>query len=664
MALPIPGSSLSFMLQSARKFYIKNIALIFIPVFILGSFFTFSVFAEESAQTPPLEPEVVVVEVPAPEPVIVPTEVIEVVENTNLLIEKDVTLESHCEVADTDGVTHVFPKADSLTKYLGICVLAEALKAGHINDFKLTNDPNLGLYVKSINGIEPSSTEFWGLWKNGAFADCGIGCLSIIEGDTMSLILTDWMAETESSKISLHVTALVPIVEEGEEDAQEEEQKEEQVEEEAPVLDGNGGGGGGGSSSEESESATPPTTFNIESALNYLKSVQSSDGSFGNSDLYTDWAAIAFSAGGAANSSLLEYYKSHNNPSSLLTDNERRAMALLSLGQDPYSFNGVNFIEAITDAFDGIQFGDTDLVNDDIFALIPLKNSGFSQSDDIISKTVAFIISKQNSDGSWFSSVDTTAAAIQALQSFKSVDSAEESSAKATDYLISKQNSDGGWENSIPSTSWAMQAESALGVSWEKNGKRGLHFLAAQQTSAGNDGAVLPTTETLENRIWATSYAIAGASGKSWEEIMESVSKPETQNADPDNSTADNSTAGSKEEEKQDTKITVETIVCPIGDLFSATTGKACTEFTPRDPVVILSVIDTPRMVVSVSKVKEKEVLLELVKEKDAVAETPPSLAAAAIEAVPDASQNIPIALSSFASVILLYAGFKAFKVY
>jgi len=280
-------------------------------------------------------------------------------------------------------------------------------------------------------------------------------------------------------------------------------------------LPSSGGGGG---------RHTPPT-FDVQKALAYLKSVQGADGSFGDSSLYTDWAGIAFGALNVADSSkdkILNYFNSHNILSSLLTDNERHAIALLALGQNPYSFNGVNYIDPIVKSFDGEQFGEADLINDDIFALIPLKNSGYAAKDDLIIKDIAFLISKQKVNGSWEESVDITAVAIQALKSFESIQGVNDALQKAVDYLIGEQKSDGGWGN-MSSTSWAMQAMSALDASWIKNGHTPIDYLALQQTT---DGAVSPLAETLQNRIWATSYAIAASSQKPWSVIMQTVSKP------------------------------------------------------------------------------------------------------------------------------------------
>ena len=117
-------------------------------------------------------------EEPEPEPEPEPEENIE--ESEDLLIEGNIKLKNGCTVTDTDEATHVFPNEDSPSEYLGICALEEARELEIIESFGLINDPNLGLYVKSVNGIEPSSTEFWSLWRNGGFAQCGIEYLFLL----------------------------------------------------------------------------------------------------------------------------------------------------------------------------------------------------------------------------------------------------------------------------------------------------------------------------------------------------------------------------------------------------------------------------------------------------------------------------------------------------
>jgi len=211
-----------------------------------------------------------------------------------------------------------------------------------------------------------------------------------------------------------------------------------------------------------------------------------------------------------------------NTVSSFLTDNERHAMALLALGQNPYSFYGADYITPIVNSFDGTQFGDPSYVNDDIFALIPLASAGYTASDTIIAKDIVFVVSKQTPNGSWDKSPDMTAAAVQALEPFSSASGVSAALASASTYLANAQGSDGGWGN-IFSSSWAAQAMSALGVTWTKNGKTVADYFAAQQAA---DGAALSSSETPQNRIWATSYAIPAVLQRPWSAIMRSVSKP------------------------------------------------------------------------------------------------------------------------------------------
>lgn len=279
-----------------------------------------------------------------------------------------------------------------------------------------------------------------------------------------------------------------------------------------PVV--NSGGGG---------SITPmPVIFNVSNAISYLSGVQDPSGSFGNSSLYTDWAAIAASANNNSNlkSNILNYLKSNPIRSSSVTEYERRAMALMSLGVNPYSGTSVNYIEKIIDSFDGTQFGDSNLVNDDIFALVVLSNVGYDVNDEIITKDINYIISKQ-SNGSW-GSVDMTAAAVQALYPFKSVIGVSNAISNASTYLESTQESNGGWGN-VSSSSWATQAMNILGESWIKNNKTVYDYLGSQQAI---DGAAISSSEAVENRIWATSYVVPAAMKLSWSDILNDFDKP------------------------------------------------------------------------------------------------------------------------------------------
>ncbi len=424
--------------------------------------------------------------------------------NASLNIDTSVDVPASCTATDKTGVAYNYPQDNS---YLAICALEAALSNGSVSSVQLKNYPGLGLLLEEINNVGDPNSQYWALYQNGVYASFGITSLSITTGDTIMFQLHDDISDSNlGDQVTLHIHSLRASL--------------------ATAASGEGPLVTSPIIPKETSDPAVKHVFDPKKALQFLIAQQKNDGSFGE-NLYTDWAAIALGAVNtnesySVRSSILAYFNSHNAISPLLTDNERHVMALLSLHQNPYSFNGANYIKAITDSFDGTQFGDTNLVNDDIFALIPLKNSGYTANDDMIVKDIAFLISKQKTDGSWEENTDITAAAISALKSFETTAGASESLSKATDYLTNAQGNDGGWDN-VSSTSWAMQAMSALSLSWIKNGKTPIDYLGVAQT---NDGAVLPLSETPENRIWATSYALAGASLMPWSSIMQNVPKP------------------------------------------------------------------------------------------------------------------------------------------
>jgi len=414
-----------------------------------------------------------------------------------LNITVDVDVPSSCNATDTEGVVHNYSQSNS---YLAICAIETAIDNGFISNVQLSNQfPSLGLFITAINDVVAlPDNQYWAIYQNDSFANFGITLLPVITGDTIMFQLHDFSDNNLGDQIILNIRSLVNN-----------------------EIKNNTGSGG---------SISVPV-FNVSKAIQYLTNLQEIDGSFGGSDLYTDWTAIAFGALDGDDSlqlnnskeKILTYFNSHNKLSSILTDNERRVMALLALGQNPYSFNGVNYIDAITSSFDGTQFGDVNLINDDIFALISLSKVGYTVDDDIFIKDIIFIISKQKSNGSFEESVDMTAATIQALKPLEKNNGVFETIIKANNYLVSEQKNNGSWNNSVFSTSWATQAMNILGGYWIKSNFTPVDYFAIQQVS---DGAVLPISETIENRIWATSYAIPAVLDRSWGAIMHHVSKP------------------------------------------------------------------------------------------------------------------------------------------
>jgi hypothetical protein len=421
--------------------------------------------------------------------------------DASLLIEENIILKNQCEVEDTNGIKHIFPEDGSTDEYLAVCALAEALEQNFVNNIEFV-DFGFGLFVNSINGIAPENS-YWKLHLNTLGADVGVVQLSLKVGDVVSFILTafdpvTFEEEALGDSLTLTIEALDPVLSDNDEDV---------------VIPASGG----------FVYKTPP--LSIPRAIDYLKDAHQIYRADTDSDLYTDWATIAYSAAGIlddVHDLVFSNLKNYNIPSSLLTDNERRTMVLLSIGENPYSFSGVNYVKIITDDFDGVQFGDNFWVNDDIFALIPLASVGYTSDDDIIIKDVAFVLSRQNQgNGSWENSVDLTAAAIQALFPFKSIPGVSVAISNASNYLQNMQRENGGWE-SVYATSWAMQAMTTLNVLWSRGGQGPIEYFNSQQAE---DGAILLSETSVKNKMWATSYVIPAVLGKPWSSIFKKFPK-------------------------------------------------------------------------------------------------------------------------------------------
>ena len=257
--------------------------------------------------------------------------------------------------------------------------------------------------------------------------------------------------------------------------------------------------------------------FNTKKALDFLSLKQKDNGSFGE-DLHTDWITLAFAANEnyeTEKSKLKKYYSTSKISDGSLTDYERRSMALMSLGLDPYNTNGENYIGKITKDFDGKQFGNPFEDNDDIFALVVLQNAGFTKDESIIKNTIDFITSKQKGDGSWDESVDLTGAAMESLAIYKDDNQIKNVLEGAKKYLLKKQRDDHSFNGNISSTAWAQEGLLAI------NEEVSFEYFADNQTPDGG----IKEADT-NSKIWETAYATSTASGKTWNEIMQKFEKP------------------------------------------------------------------------------------------------------------------------------------------
>ncbi|MBI2990423.1 MAG: DUF4430 domain-containing protein [Candidatus Magasanikbacteria bacterium] len=502
-----------------------------------------------------------------------------IVSGLNEAVDTGLTLEEACSVSDSASSTFSFSSSKA------ICALEQASDLGLLS-YQVTA-LSFGLFLDRINTIENAVdfSEFWIVRHNNKLADLGLADLELNNGDELLLTYGAWdmdplfleasatstevgtpinissliwsdesnIFEPYSGSLDFYINStlvqsasgtltwipdkdgdfLVFAHENGKSRSHALKVKVlAQTVNQSCTTCGNSVAQPPQTNSQgiQTDSNVSKSIFNLESAVDFLIKHQNTDGSFGSSTLYTDWTALSFASHGlnSENKNLLKTYLL-SNPSpfigiNTLADFERRAMALMALGINPYSDTNLNYIEQITAGFDGTQFGDSNLVNDDIFALIVLNKAGYAATESMISKSADFILSKQT-EGSW-GSVDMTAAGIQALSAFTDKAGVKEALSKARSYLVAEQGSDAGFGNTY-SSSWAIQGILALGEDpelWVKNNKNPFDYLAAQQ---GEDGGIL-ASENINNRIWATAYAIPASQKKTWEQLLFAFTKPQS----------------------------------------------------------------------------------------------------------------------------------------
>src|SRR3989344_5361377 len=402
-----------------------------------------------------------------------------------------VSVTDTCTPATTGGVSHT-----DTAQFLGICALLAAKDQSAVSGYSLSSyDPVFGFFLESINSVLPGATEFWAVDKDGDDS-LGLSSMTIAQENIITFQLTDWTTSTTiGDPVRFKIGTLTAIPAE-------------------PTPSASGGSGG----------IWMHAPFDVPAALLYLESVQNPDGSFG-SPMLNDWVAIASALGEspALRAKLVAYEVAHPVISTIVTDNERHAMALQALGVNPYSGTPVDYIEPIVRSFDGTQFGDPSLVNDDIFAIFPLLHAGYETNDPIIASTTAFILSKQGANGLWNDSVDLTAAAIQVLALVPNSGEVRHAISKATGNLRDKQHDDGSFGGPY-SSSWMLQAIAAQGGTasdWQQHSYTPDYYLATLQDSDGGVHA-----SSTNDRVWATAYAIPAIRRATWDSLLSSFAKP------------------------------------------------------------------------------------------------------------------------------------------
>lgn len=273
------------------------------------------------------------------------------------------------------------------------------------------------------------------------------------------------------------------------------------------------------------------TTFSsnpVSKALDYLRSVQKSDGSI--SDFATSsWAVMAIAAAGedphnwkgAGGRSIIDYLIANRHLLDLgkATDVERFILSITSAEENPRDIDGTDYVEILKNLFVNGQIGNEAWLNDDFWGVIALVSAGESVNSTVIRETVKFIKGHRNADGGWgwavgvASDVDNTAAAVMAL-----ISAGEGNSTKiiadALQFLRRNQQSDGGFPShdvtNSASDSWVMSAIWSVGQNpneWQVNGISIIDHLLSLQNADGSFNWT-KTDPAGINKAFMTSYAI------------------------------------------------------------------------------------------------------------------------------------------------------------
>lgn len=374
-----------------------------------------------------------------------------------------------CMVTDKAGVSH------AISEPMAICALDEASKIGgfsyEVKDF----GGSLGLFLESIAEDKPAAdfSTYWLYDVNGASASVGAASYKTVAGDSLFFHFEN------------------------------------------------------------------PNTDKAQRAVNdgisYLKSQQQPSGQIAGFNGVSDWAVMAFagenidisgiSKGG---SSLLDYLKASppaNNASA--TEWERSILALTAAGQNPFNFNGKNYVQTLESLENSSQLGDSNLLNDDMFGLLALISAGNGSSSQIKQNSLNFLIANQNAGGGfgWSKTsgpdIDTTAAAIQALQSGKDAglthSGLNQAISSAKSYLLTGQNADGGFGylpgevSNGSTTAWALMALSSL-EDGSESAQKAKDYLVKNQEENGS----FRWQNGFAGDTFTSSYAVLALEDEYW----------------------------------------------------------------------------------------------------------------------------------------------------
>ncbi len=185
------------------------------------------------------------------------------------------------------------------------------------------------------------------------------------------------------------------------------------------------------------------------------------------------------------------------------------AHGLGTSGYDPRTTTDTDLVAIINGRFDGVQFGDPTLLNDDWWAILALQAAGLPADAPAIQSAATYILGHQQPDGSWSHQIglpdflpDNTAAALIALHGANRL--TDDRAARGLAYIETYRHASSGYGGDRPncqSTVWALQARAALDQAWPPGAAS---FLEGLQRDDGG----FATSPGFRSDPWCTAEAV------------------------------------------------------------------------------------------------------------------------------------------------------------
>lgn len=233
------------------------------------------------------------------------------------------------------------------------------------------------------------------------------------------------------------------------------------------------------------------------------------------------WVTQGLAGAGQTNLNL-SYLSSFQGNSA--NDYSKTILALVAANEDPYNYNGTDFVAALEGFQQNSQIGDPAMLSDDFWAVLAFRSAGKTMSDPLVLSCKDFILTHQNDDGGWSYAVsgtsdtnDTAAAIMALLDAGLNVGDAVIQS--AVSYLHSQQNLDGGFsftlggESDSGSDAWVIASLNKLGENPANWAVGENNLLSHLQSLMLADGSFTWVASNPASNTLMTAYAAMALSG-------------------------------------------------------------------------------------------------------------------------------------------------------